>query len=288
MSARLARWAAGLVLCLLWPAAAVSAATADNAAPGVKVLRAAQVQAEVGGRREVWRTVNLPYHWDRVHRNSPGTALIEARFDLPQRAEEPYTLYFPLIGSAAEVWLNDRLLVRYGELDAANQNDFGKIARQVAVPPSLLGARNLQAIGAIDECRRRGIRVPQDLSITGFDDIEHAAIVVPPSTTVKVMEGPSPDAGVAARDEGDRAGEPGCGARYCAIAERSATEAGGLDLAQDIGCRVGRQFQRGTVNEWTPALMFGHGIKVRYDAVLRQAAGGTAVMGHHARASIRA
>ena len=99
---------------------------------------------------------------------------------------------------------------------------------------------------------------------------------------------PSPDAGVAARDEGDRAGEPGCGARYCAIAERSATEAGGLDLAQDIGCRVGRQFQRGTVNEWTPALMFGHGIKVRYDAVLRQAAGGTAVMGHHARASIRA
>ncbi|MDQ8033966.1 MAG: histidine kinase [Bordetella sp.] len=156
MSARLARWASGLVLCLLWPAAAVSAATADNAAPGVKVLRAAQVQAEVGGRREVWRTVNLPYHWDRVHRNRPGTALIEARFDLPQRAEEPYTLYFPLIGNAAEVWLNDRLLVRYGELDAANQDDFGKIARQVAVPPSLLGADNVLRVRLRADGGRRG------------------------------------------------------------------------------------------------------------------------------------
>ncbi|WP_431113321.1 substrate-binding domain-containing protein [Variovorax paradoxus] len=61
--------------------------------------------------------------------------------------------------------------------------------------PLLICGTALQAIGAIDECRRRGIRVPEDLSITGFDDIEHAAIVVPPLTTVKV---PTQDIGVLA------------------------------------------------------------------------------------------
>ena len=53
-------------------------------------------------------------------------------------------------------------------------------------PTALICGTDLQAIGAIDECRVRGIRVPQDLSVTGFDDIEQASIVVPPLTTVHV------------------------------------------------------------------------------------------------------
>lgn len=53
-------------------------------------------------------------------------------------------------------------------------------------PTALICGTDLQAIGAIDECRKQGIAVPGDLSITGFDDIEHAAIVVPPLTTVHV------------------------------------------------------------------------------------------------------
>jgi len=71
-----------------------------------------------------------------------------------------------------------------------------RIVFDQATPPTvLICGTDLQAIGAIDECRRRGIRVPQDLSITGFDDIEHAAIVVPPLTTVKV---PTEDIGILA------------------------------------------------------------------------------------------
>lgn len=66
---------------------------------------------------------------------------------------------------------------------------------QGSVPTVLICGTDLQAIGAIDECRRRGIRVPEDLSIVGFDDIEHSAIVVPPLTTVKV---PTEEIGVLA------------------------------------------------------------------------------------------
>jgi LacI family transcriptional regulator len=45
------------------------------------------------------------------------------------------------------------------------------------------------AIGAMTEARKLGFKVPQMLSITGFDDIELAAQVEPPLTTVGVPAG---------------------------------------------------------------------------------------------------
>jgi DNA-binding LacI/PurR family transcriptional regulator len=43
---------------------------------------------------------------------------------------------------------------------------------------------DLIAIGVLTACRRRGIAVPQELSVAGFDDIEPALYVSPPLTTV--------------------------------------------------------------------------------------------------------
>ncbi|HVV42419.1 MAG TPA: LacI family DNA-binding transcriptional regulator [Nitrobacter sp.] len=45
------------------------------------------------------------------------------------------------------------------------------------------------AIGAMAEARKLGFRVPQSLSITGFDDIELAGQVDPPLTTISVPAG---------------------------------------------------------------------------------------------------
>lgn len=42
------------------------------------------------------------------------------------------------------------------------------------------------AIAAIQECRRRSIRVPEDLAITGFGDLDLASIIMPSLTTVRV------------------------------------------------------------------------------------------------------
>jgi LacI family transcriptional regulator len=41
------------------------------------------------------------------------------------------------------------------------------------------------AIGAIQAARARGLRVPEELSIVGFDDVEGATIVTPKLTTVR-------------------------------------------------------------------------------------------------------
>ena len=53
-------------------------------------------------------------------------------------------------------------------------------------PPTAIFAFNDNiAIGAIQAARERGLRVPDDLSVVGFDDVEHATIVTPALTTVR-------------------------------------------------------------------------------------------------------
>ena len=53
-------------------------------------------------------------------------------------------------------------------------------------PPTAIFAFNDDtAIGAIQAARARGLRVPDDLSVVGFDDVEHATVVTPALTTVR-------------------------------------------------------------------------------------------------------
>jgi LacI family transcriptional regulator len=53
-------------------------------------------------------------------------------------------------------------------------------------PPTAIFAFNDKlAIGAMQTARARGLRLPEDLSIVGFDDTEEAAIVRPALTTVR-------------------------------------------------------------------------------------------------------
>lgn len=59
------------------------------------------------------------------------------------------------------------------------------LAAQVR-PTVLICGNDLIAIGAMAECRDQGVNVPEDLSITGSDDIELASLVEPQLTTVHV------------------------------------------------------------------------------------------------------
>jgi LacI family transcriptional regulator len=53
-------------------------------------------------------------------------------------------------------------------------------------PPTAIFAFNdMLAIGAMQAARSRGVRVPDELSIVGFDDTFEASIVTPPLTTVR-------------------------------------------------------------------------------------------------------
>jgi LacI family repressor for deo operon, udp, cdd, tsx, nupC, and nupG len=52
-------------------------------------------------------------------------------------------------------------------------------------PTAVFLASDEMACGFIGEVLRHGIRVPQDLSVVGFDDIELVAHIAPPLTTIR-------------------------------------------------------------------------------------------------------
>ena len=53
-------------------------------------------------------------------------------------------------------------------------------------PTAVMCGNDVLAVGALRMARKMGLRVPEDVSITGFDDIELATVVDPPLTTVHV------------------------------------------------------------------------------------------------------
>ena len=54
-----------------------------------------------------------------------------------------------------------------------------------ARPTAVLCANDLMAIGFIRRCRELSVRVPKDVSVTGFDDIPEARLLSPELTTVR-------------------------------------------------------------------------------------------------------
>ncbi|HMH41635.1 MAG TPA: LacI family DNA-binding transcriptional regulator [Gaiellaceae bacterium] len=76
------------------------------------------------------------------------------------------------------------------EQEAEPEIDPGRAAAEQLLdlperPTAIFAFNDNIAIGAIQAARARGIRVPEELSIVGFDDIEHATIVTPALTTVR-------------------------------------------------------------------------------------------------------
>lgn len=52
-------------------------------------------------------------------------------------------------------------------------------------PTAVICGNDVLAIGAVAECHVQGLAVPADVSITGFDDMEIAALMTPALTTVR-------------------------------------------------------------------------------------------------------
>ncbi len=52
-------------------------------------------------------------------------------------------------------------------------------------PTAIFGFNDAIAIGAMKAAQERGLRVPEDVSIVGYDDLPHATIVTPPLTTIR-------------------------------------------------------------------------------------------------------
>lgn len=63
---------------------------------------------------------------------------------------------------------------------------MSRILAQDETPSAVVTANDLTAIGALRTAHERGLRIPEDISITGCDDITLSDIVFPPLTTLRI------------------------------------------------------------------------------------------------------
>lgn len=62
------------------------------------------------------------------------------------------------------------------------------LAKQKELPTAVMCSNDLTAIGVIREAYDCGIRVPQELSVIGFDDVKLAQFITPPLTTIRMSQ----------------------------------------------------------------------------------------------------
>ncbi|MCB2413439.1 LacI family transcriptional regulator [Demequina sp. TTPB684] len=77
-------------------------------------------------------------------------------------------------------------LVRYSRYDPDIAQDVADAFLALPEPPTaIIAANDVTAMSAMAAARARGLRVPEDVSIVGFDDIPDASLCDPPLTTVR-------------------------------------------------------------------------------------------------------
>jgi LacI family transcriptional regulator len=67
----------------------------------------------------------------------------------------------------------------------AGREGLREVMRGSPRPTAVVCGNDVLAIGALAECHAQGLAVPRDVSVTGFDDLEMAAVVTPALTTVQ-------------------------------------------------------------------------------------------------------
>lgn len=73
---------------------------------------------------------------------------------------------------------------QHGDWSAASGYDLGR-ALPLDGATAIFAANDHMAIGAMSALRERGLRVPEDASVVGFDDLPEAPYLFPPLTTVR-------------------------------------------------------------------------------------------------------
>jgi DNA-binding LacI/PurR family transcriptional regulator len=63
---------------------------------------------------------------------------------------------------------------------------FGQLQSLAARPTAILCSNDMTAIGVLRAAYMNGLRVPQDLSVIGLDDIDFAEFTLPPLTTIRL------------------------------------------------------------------------------------------------------
>jgi DNA-binding LacI/PurR family transcriptional regulator len=106
----------------------------------------------------------------------------------PKANRQRYESYQDALAAAGVPYQDDRIAIASGtdashEEDVAVGHDLAQNLLNSGVT-SIFCFNDMLAIGVLLACRERGIAVPQEVSIVGFDDIKLADYVTPSLTTI--------------------------------------------------------------------------------------------------------
>lgn len=80
----------------------------------------------------------------------------------------------------------DEQLVHFSDFGTSSGQAGARAVLDVPDPPTAIFAgSDMQAFGVYQEAAARGLRIPDDLSVVGFDDIAFSELTTPPLTTVR-------------------------------------------------------------------------------------------------------
>ena len=88
-------------------------------------------------------------------------------------------------GLASQTWVNGPDSRMEGGMAAVNELLVAYKAAAQSPPDAICCYNDLMAIGVLAALRQHGLRTPADVAVTGFDDLEMAAYVEPPLTTLR-------------------------------------------------------------------------------------------------------
>ncbi|MEE2568934.1 LacI family DNA-binding transcriptional regulator [Pseudarthrobacter sp. J64] len=110
--------------------------------------------------------------------------IITGRKHSPGHGRARYAAYAAALHDAGLPVLPE--LVRDGDFSIESGMQLGADLLDLPQrPTAIFTGSDLQAIGVMNAAAQRNLRVPEDLSIVGFDDIPQAARTSPPLTTVR-------------------------------------------------------------------------------------------------------
>lgn len=81
--------------------------------------------------------------------------------------------------------VNPALIIAGDFTQSAGYSGAKALLALPSLPTAIFASNDMMAFGAMEAIRERGLRIPEDLSIIGFDDIPQAASVHPALTTVR-------------------------------------------------------------------------------------------------------
>jgi LacI family transcriptional regulator len=83
----------------------------------------------------------------------------------------------------AEIALDDALVAEGDFTEESGARAMGRLRR--AKPTAVFAASDAMAVGAMQALAQAGLRVPEDVSVAGYDDAPIATLMDPPLTTVR-------------------------------------------------------------------------------------------------------